>query len=119
VLIVEDDVLLLMELEAILCEAGAEIAGLCRTVPEGIAAAARDGVEAAILDVRLGRETIAPVARELARRGTPFIFYTGQVENDPVLAEWRGRAVLSKPAKPCAIVSAVADLLQQPPAGRG
>jgi DNA-binding response OmpR family regulator len=112
VLIVEDDVLLIMELESILLEAGAEIAGRCRTVKEGLAAARKDDVAVAILDVRIGRETISPVARQLASQGTPFIFYTGQVENEPLLAEWQDRTVLAKPARPAAIVAAIADLLR-------
>ena len=118
VLLVEDDILLLMELEAILREAGAEIAGCCRTVREALAVTDRDGVAAAILDVRVGRETIAPVARQLASRGTPFIFYTGQVESDPDLAEWTGHRVLSKPARASAIVAAVAEALHAAPAAR-
>ena len=104
VLLVEDDILLLMELEAILREA--------------LAVTDRDGVAAAILDVRVGRETIAPVARQLASRGTPFIFYTGQVESDPDLAEWTGHRVLSKPARASAIVAAVAEALHAAPAAR-
>jgi DNA-binding response OmpR family regulator len=110
VLIVEDDLLLLMELETILLEAGAEIAGSCRSVGEALTAA-DDRIAAAILDVSVGRETIAPVARRLASRGTPFVFYTGQVPGDPALAEWPGCAVLSKPARPGTIVAALADLL--------
>ena len=120
VLLVEDDILLLMELEAILREAGAEIAGCCRTVREALAVAERNGVAVAILDVRVGRETIAPVARQLTDHGTPFIFYTGQVENDPDLAEWTGCRILSKPARASAIVAAVAEVLHGvPAAGRG
>ena len=120
VLLVEDDILLLMELEAILREAGAEIAGCCRTVREALAVAERNGLAVAILDVRVGRETIAPVARQLANHGTPFIFYTGQVENDPDLAEWTGCRILSKPARASAIVAAVAEVLHGvPAAGRG
>ena len=118
VLLVEDDILLLMELEAILREAGAEIAGRCRTVREALAVTDRDGVAAAILDVRVGRETIAPVARRLASRGTPFIFYTGQVESDPDLAEWTGHHVLSKPGRAGAIVAAVAEALHTAPVAR-
>ena len=118
VLLVEDDILLLMELEAILREAGAEIAGCCRTVREALAVAERNGVAVAILDVRVGRETIAPVARQLTDHGTPFIFYTGQVENDPDLAEWTGCRVLSKPARASAIVAAVAEALHAVPDAR-
>jgi len=113
VLIVEDDALLLMDLETILVEAGAEVVGPCRKVDEALAVAETDGIAAAILDVRVGRKPITPVARRLASRGTPFIFYTGQVEADPELAEWHGCTVLSKPARSAAIVAAVAGLLQQ------
>ncbi len=53
VLVLEDDAILLMELETILTEAGAEIVGLCRTVGEALSLAAQNGVTCAILDVRL------------------------------------------------------------------
>lgn len=111
VLVVEDDILLLMDLESILLEAGAEIAGVCRTVTDALAMAERKGVAAAILDVRVGRETIAPVARRLASRGIPFVFYTGQIEDDPELAEWGGCKIINKPAQAGAIVAAVANLV--------
>jgi DNA-binding response OmpR family regulator len=104
-----------MELEAVLLEAGAEIAGCCRTVREALAVASGDEVDAAILDVRVGRETIAPVAQQLASHGTPFIFYTGQVEKDPQLAEWAGCRILSKPARAGAIVAAIAEVLHGVP----
>jgi DNA-binding NtrC family response regulator len=110
VLVVEDDFLILMELEAILSEAGADIAG-CRTVKDALALAERDGLAAAILDIRLGRETIAPVARELARRGIPFVFYTGQIDTSAMRAEWPDRRFVPKPSQPRAIVKAVAELL--------
>jgi DNA-binding NtrC family response regulator len=113
VLIVEDDALLLMELESILQDAGAEIMGCCRNVPDALRALEQNQISVAILDVRIGHTTIAPVARGLAKRGTPFLFYTGQVESDPILAEWAGHVVLSKPARSAAIVDAVARLLPQ------
>jgi DNA-binding NtrC family response regulator len=110
VLVVEDDFLILMELETILSEAGAEIAG-CRTVEDALALAAKNGLAAAVLDIRLGRETIAPVARELARRGIPFVFYTGQIDTDAMRAEWPDCIIVPKPAQARTIVTAVADLL--------
>ena len=110
VLVVEDDFIILMELEAILGEAGAETAG-CQTVKDAIALAERNGLAAAVLDIELGRETVAPVGRELARRGIPFVFYTGQSNNDAMRAEWPDRRFVPKPAQPRAIVKAVADLL--------
>ena len=110
VLVVEDDFLILMELEAILGEAGAETAG-CSSVRDALALAETNGLAAAVLDVRLGRETVAPVARELARRGIPFVFYTGQFDTDAMRAEWPGRRFVPKPSQPRTIVNAVADLL--------
>ena len=118
VLVLEDDPLLLLELESILQDAGAEIVACCRNVKDGLMAVEKNGVAAAILDVRIGRTTIAPVARQLAKRGTPFLFYTGQVENDPALAEWSDHVVLSKPARPATIVAAVALLLEDSGAGQ-
>ena len=112
VLVVEDDFLILVELEAILSEAGAEIAGGCRTVKDALAFAEEDGIAAAVLDVRLGRETVAPVARMLARRGVPFVFYTGQVDTAAMLAEWPDCTIVPKPSQARAIIKAVADLLQ-------
>ena len=66
----------------------------------------------AILDVRIGRESVAPVARELTRRGIPFLFYTGQIGRDRMILEWPDRPVLAKPASSSRIVAAVAALLK-------
>jgi DNA-binding LytR/AlgR family response regulator len=119
VLIVEDDFIIASELEAVLTEAGAEIAGSCRNVAEALAVietfavSGIDGVIAAILDIRLGSETIAPVARALAAHGVPFVFYSGQVQNDPIRAEWPRSRIVEKPAVARAIVAAVAELRER------
>lgn len=112
VLVVEDDGILAIELEAILREAGAEIAGPCRSVADALAMIARTrDIAAAVLDVRLGRDTIAPVARQLACQGTPFLFYTGQISQDPTLAEWPNCRIIAKPADARAIVLAISELV--------
>jgi DNA-binding response OmpR family regulator len=113
VLVVEDDFFIAMEVESILVDAGAEVAGPCRTVKDALTLAGDRGLAAAILDVRVGRETIAPVADELVRRGIPLVFYTGQAETDLIQAEWPGCKIIYKPAEPRSIVSAVASLLKQ------
>jgi len=110
VLVVEDDFIIAMELEAILTDAGAKLAGSCRTVAEALAACAADGVDVAILDIRIGEETVAPVARALTARGVPFFFYSGQVETDPIHVQWPEHRILAKPARARAIVDAVAEL---------
>lgn len=112
-LVVEDEILVLLELEAILREAGAEEIHLCRDVASALAHIAADHVTAAILDVRLGQEVVTPVARALAARDTPFLFYTGQIASDPLLKEWPKNRILPKPARALTIVDALAKLIQR------
>jgi DNA-binding response OmpR family regulator len=113
VLVVEDDFIIAMDLESALVDAGAEVIGPCRTVRDAVAATIGCKLAAAVLDVRLGGETVAPVASELARRGIPFLFYTGQIETDPIRVEWPACTIVVKPASSRAIVGAVAALLQR------
>lgn len=113
VLVVEDEFLLLSELEATLCDAGADKVHACRTIEEADSAVESQAIAVAILDVRVGRESVAPVARKLAKRKTPFLFYTGQTAEDPAMREWSDHPVLSKPAAPDQIVDALAGLLSQ------
>ena len=111
VLVVEDDAILLMDLETILRDAGAEIVAACRAVEDALATVRKQPVSIAVLDVRIGGETIAPVVRLLCKHGTPFVFYTGQVGKDPALAEWPGSRIVAKPASGRSIIAAVADTL--------
>lgn len=115
ILVVEDDFLVLSELEALLHDAGADSILSCRSLGE--ASAMLDGRKPAValLDVRIGKESVAPLARRLAAAGTPFLFYTGQISGDRSLVEWRDRPLLSKPSSSQQIVSAVADLMHQEP----
>jgi DNA-binding response OmpR family regulator len=111
VLVVEDDFLISMDLESTLLEAGAQVVGLCRTVQDALALIAAAEIAVAVLDVRLGRESIAPVARQLAECGIPFVFYTAQLDNDPTLTEWPQSKLLPKPAPSRMIVNVIADQL--------
>ena len=111
-IVVEDDAILLMDLEAILRGAGAKTLRLCRTVEEGLEAAELEEISAALLDVRVGRHAVAPVARRLLQRGIPFVFYTGQPIDDPAIIEWPNSKFIAKPARPQAIVSAILDVLR-------
>jgi DNA-binding NtrC family response regulator len=115
VLVVEDDFLVLSELEAVLREAGADAIHCCRTIRQATAMLDQKKTMAAILDVRIGGDSITPVARTLVQRGTPFLFYTGQINGDRIMAEWPDRPVLSKPSSSQRIVSAVVDLMRRAP----
>jgi DNA-binding response OmpR family regulator len=113
VLLVEDSFFILMELESALLDAGAEAVCVCRTVGEALATLDTQPVSAAVLDIQLDRETSAQVARRLSGQGTPFLFYTGQLDIAPVHREWPECRVIAKPASRETIVAAVADLLER------
>jgi DNA-binding response OmpR family regulator len=112
VLLVEDDFLVSVDLEAALAAAGAEVIK-SRTVRDGLALADQEPFAAAILDIRLGRENVAPVARRLAERGIPFFFYSGQVDIDAIRTEWPEHKVIWKPVRPRAIVNAIAEVIAE------
>jgi two-component system, response regulator PdtaR len=107
VLVVEDEFLIQLELEALLTDAGACVVGPCRNVANALEIAEREVVDLALLDVRLGRNTVVPVARLLRSRGIPFVFYTGQTGVEPMLAEWPDAVILPKPSDRAEIIRAL------------
>ncbi|HEX6866271.1 MAG TPA: HWE histidine kinase domain-containing protein [Caulobacteraceae bacterium] len=76
ILIVEDAVLLAVELEAGLTEAGAEVVGVAVELDEAMAYLSQD-FDAAVLDVNLNGRLVTPLAEALVERGVPFVFATG------------------------------------------
>jgi DNA-binding response OmpR family regulator len=113
VLIVEDEFIIALEIQATLEEAGAAVIGPAFTLQQALDLATREKISGAILDLRLGRDTAAPVATALAERHIPFVFYTGQPASDPIRRAWPESQVLSKPAHPEEIVAAVAGIIRR------
>lgn len=79
VLIVEDSLLLSLELEQGLIDAGAEVVGCAAEVEDAMAMLDRV-FDAAVLDANLNGQAVTPVAQALADRGTPFVFATGYAD---------------------------------------
>ncbi|MEN9709252.1 MAG: hypothetical protein RIQ68_1660 [Pseudomonadota bacterium] len=77
ILIVEDEPMIAMTLEDMLGDAGCRVAGTASQIADALQLIAGGGIDGAVLDVNLGAEKIGPVADELARLGSPFIFTTG------------------------------------------
>src|SRR5262245_14062832 len=88
ILVVEDDFLIALELAAVLSDAGAEVVGPSHTVEAALQLAEGETLSAAVLDIRIGKTTVAPVARCLSAHDVPFLFYTGQSRTDPLREEW-------------------------------
>jgi len=78
ILVVEDDYLIADEVAESLAEFGATVVGPANYVAEAIALVSQETcLDAAVLDINLGRETVFPVADALQQRGIPFVFATG------------------------------------------
>jgi two-component sensor histidine kinase len=75
-LIVEDAVLLALELESGLEDAGAIIAGNAADLEEALSMLHLP-FDAAVLDANLNGKSVAPVAEALRARSVPFVFATG------------------------------------------
>jgi DNA-binding response OmpR family regulator len=74
--VVEDAVLLALELEAALSDAGAHVLGPAASIEEALAMLDLD-FDVALLDADLNGLSASPVAEALIARGRPFILATG------------------------------------------
>lgn len=110
VLVVEDEFLIAMEIEAALEAAGAIVVGPAPSL-EAACSLARDGdIDAAILDVNLGDEHVFPAAELLDQRGIPYIFHTAYPPK-----ELEGRPVCVKPVEPVRLIRILCDLRRVAP----
>lgn len=79
VLIVEDSLLLALELEAGLEDAGVEVVGCAAELSEALSMVELD-FDVAVLDADLNGQSVAPVAEILRTIGRPFVFATGYAD---------------------------------------
>ena len=109
VLIVEDAVLLALELETGLSEAGAVVVGPAYELEEAMGLLDQP-IDVAVLDANLNGRAVTPVARALAEAGIPFVFATGYGEAGGAPSGFDA-PVIRKPYDVSQVVSAVAALL--------
>ena len=100
--------LIAMDAEAMLAEAGAARVDTVATVAEARDRLRRRTPAVAVLDVNLGQGTSAPIAEELTRRGVPFVFATGYGEGTALPLDFRNVPVVRKPYTGAALVDAIA-----------
>jgi CheY-like chemotaxis protein len=115
VLVVEDEALIAMDLQALLEEAGYRVLGPANSTTSALALLDRDDPDVALLDVNLGRSDVFGVANVLAERKTQVIFLTGHSAQKLPPAH-RHRPLVSKPYLPHIVLQAVAKALAQPSA---
>jgi PAS domain S-box-containing protein len=109
ILIVEDAVLLALELEAGLTEAGARVVGTAANVEEALKLS-NTPFDVAVLDANLNGFPVTPVAEVLRARGKPFIFATGYGDAAPA-PEGFDAPVVRKPYNVAQIAAAVGEAL--------
>jgi CheY-like chemotaxis protein len=95
ILLVEDEPLISAITEEWLSDLGHVVIGPAPDLASALRLA-ETPIDAAIIDVSLGRQSGYPLADVLKDRGVPFVFATGYGQEglDPA---WRGRPTLSKP----------------------
>ena len=77
VLLVEDEVLVALDTQEILTDAGYDVVGPAMDVAQALLALDNSTLDAAILDVNLRGAYVWPIADALRERDIPFIFVTG------------------------------------------
>jgi PAS domain S-box-containing protein len=95
VLVIEDAMLLAVELEEALNEAGASVVGPATSLDEAIEMMDQD-FDVVLLDADLNGHSAAPIASALSARGRPFILATGHKDAPDLIAE-APAATVSKP----------------------
>lgn len=111
VLVVEDEAVVVMMLEAMLDELGCTVAGVASEPQEAEALLEPRAFDCALLDINLGGKPVYPLAEKLAKHGIPFIFVTGYDRPD-VQEDLRNWPVLRKPFDLASLQQALASALQ-------
>ena len=100
ILIVEDDPLTALLMEAMVEDMGYWVIGPMRNLRDGLDHAKYDVLDFALLDFNLGAGTDSiPIAEALSARGIPFAFSTGTAP-ETVHAAFADAAILRKPVQP-------------------
>jgi DNA-binding response OmpR family regulator len=109
ILVVEDEPMVGMLLEDLLDASGYRVL-LAEELAGGLALARAESVNAAILDVTLGRDDSFPLADELSRSGIPFLFASGY-GGEGIPQRFGDVPTLQKPYDMKALKAALATLL--------
>jgi DNA-binding response OmpR family regulator len=110
VLVVEDEPLLSMDMEASLTEVGCEVRGPAGTLQKAKQLIASLDCDAALLDANLAGESVEELAAALTQRNIPFAFVTGY-GREALPQGFREAAVLGKPFSKDQLRSVVQSLL--------
>ena len=112
ILVVEDEALIAMDLQALLEDAGYQVLGPANSSEAALAILDKEEPDVALLDVNLGRSDAFGVANALADRKTEVIFLTGHTAHKLPQAH-RHLPLVSKPYLPQVLLQAVERALEK------
>lgn len=113
VLLVEDQMLIAMDVEMMLNDAGIDNVVTAPSAAEALRRLQDFTPDVAVLDVNLGAGTSAPVAQELQRLGVPFLFATGYGDRSMIPAGCEGVPVLPKPYESEPLMKALREVWER------
>ena len=110
VLVVEDEALIAMQIEAELEDAGFRVVGPAPSARQALRLILREAIDVAILDYRLGDDNSDQIAAALVERKIPFMLMTGHVVKD-LPSELRRRTCLTKPVLDRELIATLETIL--------
>jgi CheY-like chemotaxis protein len=108
ILVLEDEPLLALDLDATIRDAGATVY-VATDGETALRAIEMLGTSAAVLDINLGQKDCSSVCERLSDGGIPFVFFTGEARPD-ILLRWPNTPVLTKLASKQRIIGVLAGL---------
>jgi DNA-binding response OmpR family regulator len=111
ILIVDDEPLITAMLEEWLSERGHVVAGPAHNLAQALELAESD-IDAAIVDVSLGKDNSYPLVEALIARGLPFALATGY-GHDAIAPKYRDQPTLGKPFDFAAFGQTIDELIAQ------
>lgn len=113
ILILEDEYLIALDVEQTCLEWGARQVTIARSLESlGDRTLEQADFDAAILDLRLGGQSTTPFARELEKKGIPFVFATGLTDAGEIADGFPDVPVVGKPYAGDELARVLADTIQ-------
>jgi DNA-binding response OmpR family regulator len=108
ILVAEDEAFISFDIETMLNEAGANVMA-AKDQRGGLLAAKCAELTAAVLDIKLGSDSVDPICGCLEQRSVPFLFLTGDSGRD--VQKWAPAPIFSKPFDGSLLINGVLGLL--------
>lgn len=97
ILVVEDEALIALSLEAFLVEFGCSVVGPAASIDQARRLARTSGLDVALLDINVRGELVYPLARQLMEQDIPVVLCSGYAMTSTIPAPFDALPQLGKP----------------------